>query len=95
MVDKKTIKHIANLAKLSLSAKEIVFFQKEVSTILDYIEKIKEKNLDKVEPTISLAPQKNVFREDKEEEKDFKLLIDQFLAKKERFLKTPSVFNGD
>jgi aspartyl-tRNA(Asn)/glutamyl-tRNA(Gln) amidotransferase subunit C len=93
MVEKEIVKHIANLSKISLTEKEISFFQKELSIILDYIEKIKSKNLEKVDPTISLAPIKNVFREDKKEEIHTLSLLDSFLEKKERFLKIPSVFN--
>jgi aspartyl-tRNA(Asn)/glutamyl-tRNA(Gln) amidotransferase subunit C len=42
MLSKKEVKHIAKLARLGLSGAEIEKFQKELSLILDYVEKIKK-----------------------------------------------------
>jgi len=45
------VQHIAKLARLGLTEKEIGKFQKELSSILDYIEKLKEVDISKVQPT--------------------------------------------
>lgn len=50
MIDKKEVKHIAELARMGLSEKEIEKFQKELSSILDYFEALDEVKAD-VEPT--------------------------------------------
>ena len=49
MITKKEIQHIAKLARLGLTEKEIEKFQGEFSRILDYIEKLKEVDTTKVE----------------------------------------------
>ncbi|MDP2664107.1 MAG: Asp-tRNA(Asn)/Glu-tRNA(Gln) amidotransferase subunit GatC, partial [bacterium] len=42
MISKEEVKHIAKLARLGLSDKEIGKFQKDLSSILDYVEKLKK-----------------------------------------------------
>ena len=64
MISKEEVKHIAKLARLGLSDKEIGEFQKELSKILDYIEKLKEVDISKVEPTSHSVLVENVMRED-------------------------------
>ena len=51
MITKEEVKHIAKLARLGLTEEEITKFQRELSKILDYIEKLKEVDISKVEPT--------------------------------------------
>lgn len=69
MITKEEVKHIAKLARLGLTEKEIKKFQKELSKILDYIEKLKEVDVENVEPTSHSILFENVMREDKEKEK--------------------------
>ncbi|MDI6603013.1 MAG: Asp-tRNA(Asn)/Glu-tRNA(Gln) amidotransferase subunit GatC [Patescibacteria group bacterium] len=51
MISKEEVQHIAKLARLGLTEKEVKKFQKELSSILDYIEKLKEVDISKIEPT--------------------------------------------
>ncbi|UZE93153.1 MAG: Asp-tRNA(Asn)/Glu-tRNA(Gln) amidotransferase subunit GatC [Candidatus Nealsonbacteria bacterium] len=69
MISKKEVQHVANLARLGLSEKEMEEMQKELSAILDYIEKLKEVDISGVDFFISSGKLKNVMREDKEDEK--------------------------
>lgn len=69
MISKEEVQHIAKLARLGLSEKEIKKFQKELSLILDYIKKLEEVDISKIEPTSHAVGIKNVTREDKEKEK--------------------------
>ena len=64
MITKEEVKHIAKLARLGLSEKEIEKFQKELSSILDYIEKLKEVDISKAEPTSHSIEMENVMRSD-------------------------------
>jgi aspartyl/glutamyl-tRNA(Asn/Gln) amidotransferase C subunit len=94
MISKDEVKHITKLARLELSQKEIEKYQKELSKILDYIEKLKKLNVFEVEPTIHSLEIKNVFREDLESRKDIekiKNLIKLMPDKKEGFLKVKKV----
>lgn len=71
MIEKETVKHIAKLARLKLSEKEIEKYQKELAKILEFIEKLKEVDVSKVDATFTSIEIENVMREDEERE-DFK-----------------------
>jgi len=73
MIIKEEVQHIAKLARLGLKEREIQKFQKELSKILDYIEKLKEVDISKVKPNIHSLPLKNIMREDVIESQKSKL----------------------
>ena len=58
------IEQIAELARLSLKPEEKKKFQKEIESILAYVEQLKTVPTDHVEPTSHVLNLKNVFRED-------------------------------
>ena len=64
MINKEEVKHIAKLARIGLTEKEIAKFQKELSSILDYIGKLKEVDISEVEPTSHSILVENVMRDD-------------------------------
>lgn len=64
MISNKEVKHIAELARLSLSEAELKKMRKELASILDYIELLKEADVSKSEPTSHVIPVTNVMRED-------------------------------
>lgn len=57
---------MAKLARLGLAEKEIEKYQKELSKILDYIDKLKEVDITGVEPMSHPMLIKNVMRQDKQ-----------------------------
>jgi len=69
MISKEDVKRIAKLARLGLTQEEILKFQKDLSSILDYIEKLKEADVSKVKPTAHSIEMENVMRDDKENPK--------------------------
>jgi len=58
------IEHVTLLARLELTEEEKGLFSKQLSSILEYINKLNELNTEGVEPTSHVVPLKNVFRED-------------------------------
>lgn len=56
--------HVAKLARLGLTEKEVEKFQKELSNILDYVEILSEVDTKGVEPTAQVTGLKNVTRKD-------------------------------
>lgn len=64
IIDKKTIEHVALLARLELSEEEKELFVSQLGNILAYIEKLKELDTSQVEPMAYATATKNVFRED-------------------------------
>ncbi len=76
MISKKEVQHIAKLARLSLKLSEEKKFQKELSSILDYIEKLKKVNISKTEPTTHPLKIENIMRQDKGQKRKNKKLLD-------------------
>ena len=95
MITKEEVKHIAKLARLGLTEKEIGKYQKELSSILDYIEKLKEVDISKIEPTSRSIRVENVEREDvedKRQEARNRKLMELAPETKQGFLKVKSIF---
>lgn len=63
-ISKEEIEHIGSLARLSLTEKEKELFGLQLSSILDYMEKLSELDTRKVEPTSHVLPITNVMRDD-------------------------------
>ncbi|MCP6718988.1 MAG: Asp-tRNA(Asn)/Glu-tRNA(Gln) amidotransferase subunit GatC [Patescibacteria group bacterium] len=64
MISEDQIKHIAKLARIRLKKKDIKKFQKELSSVLDYVEKLKKVNVSGVEPHTHTVLVENVMRKD-------------------------------
>jgi len=64
-ITRDEIKHIAELARLKLSEEEIKKLGGELSSILEYIEMLKEVKTEGAEITAQVSGLKNVTREDK------------------------------
>jgi len=62
---KDTVKHVAHLARVELTEKELDYYVGQLGAILDYIGKLKEVNIEGVEPTSHVLHLENVYREDK------------------------------
>jgi len=94
MISKKDVQHIAKLARIELKEKEVEDFQKDLSSILDYFELLKEVKTDKVNPTFHTSEIKeNVMRRDEAKPDNIAdELIKQAPDKKERYIKVKSVF---
>ncbi len=59
------VKYVANLARLELTEKQTAKFQKQFSSLLDYIEKLKTLNTKNILPLSHATSLENVFRKDK------------------------------
>jgi len=95
MLSKEGVKHVARLARIRLTEEELQKMQGELVKILDYIEKLKELDVENLEPTTHSILLKNVFREDKPEKKskeEGEKLIQLSPQKEGRFIKIKSVF---
>ena len=63
-VDDATIEYVGILAKLELSREERQAAKRDMSRMLDYVDKLNELDTEGVEPMSHLFPVHNVFRED-------------------------------
>lgn len=64
MIDREQVLHVARLARLTLSDDEIETMAKELSGILDHVDRIAGLDLEGVEPTSHVVALENVFRPD-------------------------------
>jgi len=95
MIKKEEVKHIAKLARLGINTKEEVEFQKDLSSILGYIDLLNEVNVSEIEPTyhpMASFFKKNVVREDVGEEQSLADdLIKLMPNTEDRYLKVRSI----
>ena len=61
---KEEAEHIAYLARLGLTEEEKGKFTQQLSSILDYVEQLKEVDTSGVEPTAQVTGLENVIRDD-------------------------------
>jgi aspartyl-tRNA(Asn)/glutamyl-tRNA(Gln) amidotransferase subunit C len=58
------VRYVAELARLELTDEEAELFQRQLGTIVQYVEKIGELDVDGIEPTLHGQKLVNAFRED-------------------------------
>ncbi|MFK7911219.1 MAG: Asp-tRNA(Asn)/Glu-tRNA(Gln) amidotransferase subunit GatC [Akkermansiaceae bacterium] len=58
------VRYVANLARIELSDQECSLFQGQLEAVLGYIEKLKDVDIDGIEPTAHAAPVFDRLRED-------------------------------
>ncbi len=94
MITREEIQHIAKLARLGLSEKEIAKYQKDLSSILNYVEKLKEVDISEIKPTSHSLRIENVMRIDEARAADpeiRKKILDLAPETKEEYLKVKSI----
>jgi len=64
VIGREQVLHVAKLARLRLDDHEVEAMSRELSSILDHVEKIGELDLDDVEPTSHVVSLENVLRPD-------------------------------
>mgnify|MGYP001602703572 FL=1 len=90
------LRHVARLARLHLSAEELIFLETQVGQILSFVEKLKEiKGLEDVPPTSHPFSLSDIFREDQVKPS---LAIEEFLKRspqsKGRFFQVPKIIEN-
>jgi aspartyl-tRNA(Asn)/glutamyl-tRNA(Gln) amidotransferase subunit C len=63
-IDKDSIKKIAHLARLEFDENGVEKMSKDMSKILDWVEKLNEIDTEDVEPLTTMSTEINVMRED-------------------------------
>jgi aspartyl-tRNA(Asn)/glutamyl-tRNA(Gln) amidotransferase subunit C len=63
-IDRKTVEHVAKLARLQLSGEELDRYGAQLAAILDYIAKLEKLDVAGLEPLAHAVDTSNVFRED-------------------------------
>src|SRR5262245_4511681 len=100
MPDKKItiedVRHVAKLARLDLSEAQLARFTTQLKSILEYVAKIAEVQVEGIEPMAHAIPLANVLRDDQVQPS---LPLDKVLANAPQtdgpFFKVPKVIGGD
>ncbi|MBU3942545.1 Asp-tRNA(Asn)/Glu-tRNA(Gln) amidotransferase subunit GatC [Patescibacteria group bacterium] len=96
MIKKEEVRKVAKLARLGIDVKEEEKFQKELSSILGYIDLLNTVDVSGVAPTYHPAESyfnKNVMRKDVSEDSEIAdELIEAFPEEVNRYNKVKSVF---
>lgn len=64
MISREEVQHVARLARLTLTDDELERMREQLDAILAYIDKLRELDVDGVEPTAHAVPLVNVMRDD-------------------------------
>jgi aspartyl-tRNA(Asn)/glutamyl-tRNA(Gln) amidotransferase subunit C len=64
MIERDQVLHVARLARLRLTEDEVERMAREMSKILEHVEKMNELDLEGVEPTSHVVELQNVLRDD-------------------------------
>ena len=65
IISREKVLHLAKLAKLDLTEGEVSLYQRELETILGFIDQLKDVDIDQLPPTEQVNGLSNIVREDK------------------------------
>lgn len=63
-ITKETVQGVAHLARIELKENELEKLSKQLQDILDFIDQLKNEDIENIPPTSHILPLKNVLRED-------------------------------
>jgi len=61
---REQVRHVAELAKLKLTDKEVSLFQEQLSSILEHVDRLEELETESIPPTAGVLSLRNVMRAD-------------------------------
>jgi len=94
-INKKSLEHLADLARLDLTEQEKEKFTDDLEKILHHFQELRELDTENVQPMAGGTESNNVLREDEIEENRFTnaaKIVEQFPNRADGFLKIPPVF---
>ena len=95
-ISRKDLGHIAKLARIELGEEEKTKFEKDLSAILEFVEKLSEVDTTNVEPMTGGTILENVMRADAQVDKSLEgksaELIDAAPERKGGYIKVKAVF---
>lgn len=63
-VNKETVEYVAHLARIELTQDELERLSSQLSSIVGFIDKLSELNVQNISPTSHILPINNILRED-------------------------------
>ena len=96
MISKADVQHIAKLARIELTEREVEQFQGELSSLLDYFDVLKNVDVSKIEPMTHSVLLENITREDQVYQQNnevLRKLVEAAPQRKGRFFKIKSILH--
>ena len=94
-VSPEHVRHIAKLCRLKLTDSEVLLYQKDLNSILEYVETLKDLDAENVRPMSHVIPMKNVWREDKPGKAGKpEEILSNAPAREKDFFKVPKIIEG-
>jgi aspartyl-tRNA synthetase len=94
-ISKSEVKHVAKLARLRMDDSEVDGFQKDLNSILEYVETLEGLNTEDVHPMSHVLRLKNVWRKDKQEKsKRAESILSNAPMKERGYFKVPKILEG-
>jgi len=95
-INKSDVEHVATLARLELSEEEKGKFSEQISSVLEYFEKLDKAETADVGPIDQINSMENIAREDEIGEKcDRKELLANSPEQEDGFIKVKAVFENE
>lgn len=92
MLSTEEVKKVALLARIELSDSEVEKFQKDLSSVLDYVEELKQVDTDGLDIVSSVTGLENVERDDKAVLIDYQEdIIENAPERKDNYYKVKSI----
>ena len=95
-ISEKEVRHLANLARIDISDDEVQRMQKDLETILSYVEDLQAVDTENLPEISQVTGLTNVTRADADgpscTEEERKAIIDAFIDKEGTFAKVKAVF---
>lgn len=63
-LDREEVEHMADLARLALSGRELSLYREQLSAILEHFQRLQELDTEEIPPTASVLPLRSVTRDD-------------------------------
>lgn len=96
MISKKEVKYIADLARIELTEDETQKYERELSGILEFVEKLNEVDTKNLEPMAGGTSLVNITRADEQEDKNLEerqaMIIGQVPARKDKWVQVKAIF---
>jgi aspartyl-tRNA(Asn)/glutamyl-tRNA(Gln) amidotransferase subunit C len=95
MISEEIVKKIAELSYLKIEENELKKFKQDFSSILEYVNKLKELDTQTIEETAGMAHSNNVFRADQAETFPNQDLLNLMPRQKDNYLEVKKILNND
>jgi len=89
IISEKDVSHLAELARLELSEKDVAEIRVQLNKILDYFKMIDDVDTEGISPTYHIFDLVNILRKDVPHSPETKDLLDNIPKKKDRYVKAP------